>query len=82
MIILSNMPPAYEAMVQMCVIAGEDGDQDPNQFMTRFRSAFDTGNRAGGSNKPQHANKLSAVKSAPNQLPNFQQQQQPQQQYQ
>jgi hypothetical protein len=26
MIILSKMPPAYEAMVQMCIIAGEDGD--------------------------------------------------------
>jgi hypothetical protein len=75
MIILSKMPPVYEAMVQMCVLAGEDAEQDPDQIMGRFRSAYDTGNRAGGSNKPQHANKLSVVKPAPNQLPHFQQQQ-------
>jgi hypothetical protein len=61
MIILSKMPPAYKAMVQMCVIAGEDGDQEPEQLIARFQSAWDTGNRMGGSNKPQHANKLSAV---------------------
>jgi hypothetical protein len=75
MIILAKMPPAFETMVQMCVLAQEDGDQDPEQIMGRFQSAYDTGNRAGGSNKPQHANKLSAVKPAPNQPPHFQQQQ-------
>jgi hypothetical protein len=75
MIILSKMPPVYEVMVQMCVLAGEDAAQDPNQIMGRFRSAYDTGNRVGGSNKPQHANKLSTVKPAPNQPPHFQQQQ-------
>jgi hypothetical protein len=35
-IILAKMPPAYKAMVQMCVIAGEDADQDLEQLMTRF----------------------------------------------
>jgi hypothetical protein len=39
MIILSKIPPIYEAMVQMCVLAGEDPDQDPNQIMARFQSA-------------------------------------------
>jgi hypothetical protein len=75
MIILSKIPPIYEAMVQMCVLAGEDPNQDPDQIMARFRSAYDTGNRAGGSNRPQHANKLSVVEPAPNQPPHFQQQQ-------
>jgi hypothetical protein len=82
MIMLLKIPPIYEAMVQMCVLAGEDTDQDPDQIMARFRSAYNTGNRAGGSNKLQHANKLSAVKPAPNQPPHFQQQQRPQQNYQ
>jgi hypothetical protein len=71
MIILSKMPPVYEAMGQIGVIAGEDGNWDPNQLMLRLRSAYDTGNRAGGGNKPQHANKVSVVKPAPNQPPHF-----------
>jgi hypothetical protein len=50
MIILSKMPPIYETMVQMCVLA-QDGseEQDPDKIMQRFRSAYDTGNRTGGS---------------------------------
>jgi hypothetical protein len=85
LMMLAKAPSSMESTVQFMCHNLESGDIDnedvtPEKVALTLRNAWETSRREGrGKGNQQQANKLSAVKPAGNQPPNFQQQQQQQQ---
>ena len=76
MIVMSKAPQSMETIIQIYTIAKEDKTTDLNESMEAMRKSWDVNKRAGNSKNQQHANRLSAVKPAPQQPQEFSQQQQ------
>jgi hypothetical protein len=80
LMMLAKAPSSMETTVQFMCHSLESGDMDneditPEKVALSLRNTWETSRREGrGKGNQQQANKLSAVKPANNQPPNFQQQ--------
>jgi hypothetical protein len=84
LMILSKAPASMEATVQIICLAtsankGQLKDLTPEKVAKTLRETWENHGREGSCKNQQQTNKLSAVKPAGSQPPNFQQQQQQQQ---